>query len=387
VGKIVIGETEPLTGPIAVYGVPECNATKLAVDEINAAGGLEVNGKKYKIELVQLDDQLNPTLAFQNVKKLVEVHGAQFLIGFTNAAMIMPAMSYIQQKKIPVVVGGAPDEIITATPNPYVFRMRPPTAYTALATGKFIYNEFGVRTMAVIGTVSEQALFKDIAEGTMKGFEAMGGKVTSVQDFKSSQQDMSAQITAALATQPDAIYALAPIESQAFVYKQLRELGYKGKIFGFSGGNVKQFTKICTVDQLEGIFDLIPAEINPTDTSINGPGADAFVENYRKAFGEDPPPVAGYTYDAMKTLAAAIQAAGTLDPDAVVRELENLAVPEGLVLQWVPVDGKLFDSSHQAYIPNAAFVFQGGKKVVYKLMDSPIAEYSKKLAEARASNK
>ncbi|MGI9953461.1 ABC transporter substrate-binding protein [Moorellaceae bacterium AZ2] len=385
-GKILVGTTSRLTGSRAVYGIPECNGARIAAEEINAAGGVEVNGKKYKIELVELDDQNDPTLAFQNVKKLVEVERCQFLIGFGSAPLIMPAMSYIEEKKIPTVVGAAPDEIITATPNPYVFRMRPPTAYTGMASGQFIYNEFGVKTLAVMGCISEVALYKDIVDQTIKGFEAMGGKVTSIQDYKSSQQDMTPQITAALATKPDTLYIVSPIETQAFVFKQVRELGYKGKIFGFSGGNVEQYTRIIPVEQLNGIFDLIPAEINPTDTSINGPAADAFVASYRKTYGGDPPPVSGYLYDTVKVLAEAIKTAGTFEPDAVVKALENLSIPDGLALKWIPVDGKLFDQNHQAYIPNAAFVFQNGQKVVYKLMDSPIAEYSKRLAELRAKN-
>jgi len=379
---IVIGETEPLSGPIAVYGVPQYNSIKLAVKQINDNGGLDVKGQKYQIKLVALDDQFNPTTALSNVKKLVEHEKVQFLVGFVSGSAVMPALPYIEKNKIPTIVGAAPDKSITATPNPYVFHVRPPSDFTGLTSGKFIGNELKVKKMAVVGTTSE-GFFKDLVDGVKQGLESTGGSITTIQGFKVKEQDITSQLTTAIATQPDAIYVAADVESAAFVYKQARELGYKGRLLGFNGGSKAQFEKIVSTTVLEGIHDLIPAEINPSDTSVNGPYVQTFLKQYKQEYNEEATPSTGYGYDLVNILAAAIQAAGSTKADDVVKALNHLQIPQNMTMKWIPVNGNLFDQNNQAYIPNASFIWTNGEKRVYKEMDSPVESYSAELAKIR----
>ncbi|MGG2196360.1 MULTISPECIES: ABC transporter substrate-binding protein [Paenibacillus] len=384
---IVIGETEPLSGPLAVYGVPQNNSIKLAVKHINERGGIDVGGKKHRIELVSLDDQFNPTTALSNIKKMVEHEKIQFLVGFMSGSSVMPAFPYIKENKLPTLVGVAPDKAITATNNPYVFHVRPPSDFTGLTSGRFIGEELNVKTMAVVGTTA-QGFFKDLIEGVQQGLQSTGGSITTVQGFKVGDQDITAQLTAAIATKPDAIYVGADVESAAFVYKQAKELGYKGRLLGFNGGSKAQFEKIVSADVLEGIYDMIPAEINPSDHSINGPYAQTFLDKYKAEYNVEAPPSTGYGYDLMNILAAAIEQAGTTDADAVVKALNEMPVPkEHMTMKWIPVEGKMFDKNNQAYVPNASFVWTGGDKKVHKEMNSPVQEYSEGLAKIRNASK
>lgn len=385
-GTIVIGEDDTLTGPLAVFGVPQNNAIKLAVQQINNHGGLTVAGKKYNLKLIALDDQANSTIAVSNIKKLVDVDHAQFLAGFVGGAFVQPAFPFIEQNKIPTLVGTAADRSITAAGNPYVFHDRVPTDYSGIVSGQFMGKNFHVKRLAILGDFSQQFQW-DLVHGVQKGLQQKGGKVTSIQNIPNTSADATSQITAALATNPDTLYVFSTVDAAAFIVKQARQFGFKGRIIAFSGGSAQQWEKIVPNSMMQGIYQMIPAEIDPATPQINGPYAKQFLSLYQKTYNQQATPNTGYGFDLIEALAAAIKRANSLQPEAVVKALHSIPVPKDTTLKWIPVNGHMFDQNGQAYIPNAVFKFSGQNWKYVEPLPSPVQQYSAGLAASAAATK
>ena len=150
---IKIGVTQPLTGAFAASGNYVAQGTKIAEEEINAAGG--VLGKK--IQLIVLDNKSNPTEAVTTVEKLIEQDKVPLLIGAWSSTLTLAVMPKLEEYKVPMIVETSSSGKITTSGNPYVFRISPTSEMEAKAfqplVGKlgikkadFLYtnNDFGI---------------------------------------------------------------------------------------------------------------------------------------------------------------------------------------------------------------------------------------------------
>jgi len=130
---------------------------------------------------------------------------------------------------------------------------------------------------------------------------------------------------------------------------------------------------VATSDQMEGVWDLRPIEL--TLTAL-GPVAQAYADNYNKKFGMAAAPSSPYAYDQVYVLKHAIEAAGTTDPAKVAAAAHNITIPAESVMKYLPVAGKMFDESGQAYTANGAFQWQKGKWIYVSDLPSDAQLYS-----------
>ncbi len=96
---LLIGVNDSLTGPGAVYGLPQSNSVQMAADEINAAGGIKAGGDVYKLRVIANDDKANPTEATNSVRKLIDRDGVKYLLGFCCSGPTSAVASFIEQGK------------------------------------------------------------------------------------------------------------------------------------------------------------------------------------------------------------------------------------------------------------------------------------------------
>jgi branched-chain amino acid transport system substrate-binding protein len=177
---------------------------------------------------------------------------------------------------------------------------------------------------------------------------------------------------------PDAILVVGYVEPAAFVYRQAVELGMNIPRYGFTSGSEEQFLRVTTSEQMEGVWDLRPTELTLLSASKNG---IAYHANYTKKYNASPSPSSPYAYDQLYALKAAIEAAGTVEnTEAVAKALRALPVPGQVVMQYQPVDGKMFDANGQAYTSNGAFQWQKGKWVFVEDLPSDSKAYSQFLS-------
>lgn len=377
--ELVIGQNDALSGGGAVYGIPQQRAVQLAVDEINAKGGVKIGADNYKLRVIAYDDKANPTEATNAVRKLIDRDAVKYLVGFCCSGPTSAVASFIGREDVVMLVGTAAERSITTQGNPNLFRTRPPADYTGAAAGRFVAAR-GVKTIAVIGSL-DVAIYQQYLAAFESEFTKAGGKIVAKESFGSGDRDMTPQLTKVRGLNPDAIFVMGYVEQCAFVYRQATELGLKMPRYGFTGGSEAQFLKVATSEQMEGVWDLRPTELT---VAALGPTAAAFVQNYTKKYNDAPTPNAPYAYDQIYVLRSALEKAGTVtDTKKVIAAIRDLAPPAEVVLKYAPVAGKMFDENGQAYISNGAFQWRGGKWAYVSDLPSDSAAYSRFLRSLR----
>lgn len=367
-----IGVSDALTGGAAVYGLPQANAVQMAAEEINAAGGIKVGDDTYMLNVIAYDDKANPTEATNAVRKLIDRDGVKFILGFCCSGATGAVASFIANEDAVMLVGNAAERSITTREISNLVRTRPPADYTGAAAGTFVAQK-GHKKVAVLGAldVGFYASYVDAFETELK---KAGGEIITRESFGLKDRDMSPQLTKIRELQPDAILVVGYVEPAAFIYRQAIELGIDVPRYGFTSGSEEQFLRVATSEQMEGVWDLRPTELTLLSASANG---IAYHANYTEKFGIAPSPSSPYAYDQTYALKHALEAAGTVeDTAAVAAALRELAIPAEVVMQYLPVDGKMFDVNGQAYTSNGAFQWQSGNWVFVQDLPSDAAAYS-----------
>jgi branched-chain amino acid transport system substrate-binding protein len=310
VGTVNIGYTGPLSGPAAFYGERTLNGVKMAAEEVNEAGGFEVNGKKYKLNVVSLDDKYLPNEAGANAKRLVQENkppiiftphsGGIFALQVFNQMDKFIIGAYSSEPKI-IEVG---NKLTVRIPPGYDGYLEPFTKYAMEKHGKNI---------AFLPTASQYG--KDWAENLKPHWEKAGGKVVYNEaiDF-SKETDFFTILTNALKEKPDVLFIGGASEPTAKVAKQARELGFKG------GFIVMDQAKFDEMKAVTGTYDLLNGSIGVMPL-VDSPEAaiPAFVEKYKAKYGENPGSEAGLNYIGMHVFVEAMKAAGSVDDAEKIR--------------------------------------------------------------------
>lgn len=275
-----IGVSDALTGGAAVYGLPQSNAVKLAAEEINAAGGVEVGGDTYMLNVIAYDDKANPTEASNSVRKLLDRDGVKYILGFCCSGATGAVASFIENEDAVMLVGNAAERSITTREIPNLTRTRPPADYTGAAAGRFV-AERGHKRVAVLGAL-EISFYASYVDAFEQEFAKGGGEIITKEVFASKDRDMTPQLTKIREMQPDAILVVGYVEPAAFIYRQSVELGIDAVRYGFTSGSEEQFLRVATSEQMEGVWDLRPTELTLQSTSDAG---KAYHANYSDKFG------------------------------------------------------------------------------------------------------
>ena len=377
--ELLIGVNDSLTGPGAVYGLPQANSVQMAADEINAAGGIKAGADVYKLRVISNDDKANPTEATNSVRKLIDRDGVKYLLGFCCSGPTSAVASFIERENALMLVGNAAERAITAKGIPNLFRTRPPADFTGAAAGVFV-GKRGAKLVAVIGSL-DVGFYTQYLEAFEREFAKSGGKIVAKETFGLKDRDMTPQLTKVRALNPDALLVLGYVEPAAFVYRQATELGMKIPRYGFTSGSEEQFLKVATSEQMEGVWDLRPTELTVEALAAN---AKTYVANYTKRFGAPPSPSSPYAYDQVWVLKQAVERAGSADdPKKVMAEVRKVTVPKEAVMKYLPVGGTMFDGNGQAYTSNGAFQWQKGKWIYVSDLPSDPALYSEFLRGLR----
>ena len=220
-----IGVMESLTGPGETYGTVAVRAKTMALDEINAAGG--VAGRP--LEFVVEDSKCGAQDAINAYQKLTDVDGVKIILG-TSCSGAMLGVAPLAEADGVVLFSGLASNPDIANAGDYIFRTQISDLEVGLTTGDALWAD-GVRALA---TITEET---DYAEGvrrtTVARFEENGGQVVAAERFSSDTTDFRTQLTKLFAAEPDALHLSPQSEFAAgTIIKQARELGYDGPIYG-----------------------------------------------------------------------------------------------------------------------------------------------------------
>ncbi len=220
-----IGVMESLTGPGETYGTVSSQAKQMAVDEINAAGGID--GRM--IELIVQDSKCSAQDAITAYNKLTDVDGVKIILGTSCSGAMLGAAPLAEADGVVLFSGLATNPDI-AEAGDYIFRTAMSDALLGIDTGNELWAD-GIRTLATITEATDYA--EGVRRTSVAQFEKLGGEVVAEERYPSDITDFRSQLTKLINANPDALHIAAQQEfSGGTIVKQARELGFDGPIYG-----------------------------------------------------------------------------------------------------------------------------------------------------------
>jgi len=325
-GVIKIGLNAELTGGIPVVGQSCKNAAELFVEEVNKAGGIEVGGRKYTIQLLIEDNEDKAESAAAAALKL-HTAGVLLMIGPNASRNAIPAAEVAEANKMPMISPWSTNpkttiDAKTGQPKKYVFRACFIDDFQGVVAAK-LGVELGVKKPAVLFDVASE-YNKGIAEVFKKTMEELGYTVVAYETYTTGDKDFSAQLTKIIASGADGLFLPNYYSEVPLQVQQARKLGFKGVIFGSDSWGNLELIDLCGMD-CDGLY--FTTHYAP---DIATPQAQAFIKAYEAKYGKTPDDVAALTYDSFGIAVTAIKQAGKIDREAVVEALRKLTRYEGV---------------------------------------------------------
>ena len=266
-----IGVMESLTGPGETYGVMANQVKQMALDEINAAGG--VNGRP--LELVVEDSQCSAQGAIAAYRKLTDVDGVKIILG-TSCSGAMLGAAPLAEADGTILFSGLAANPDIATAGDYIFRTQISDVYTGIDTGNTLWAD-GIRALATITEATDYA--EGVRRTSVEQFLKRGGELVAEERFSSDVTDFRTQLEKLFVTNPDALHISPQSEfSAGTIIKQARELGYEGPIYAETV-TVGATSMEIAGDAATGL-KAITADLDPA----NGKGQEV-VANFRERYG------------------------------------------------------------------------------------------------------
>jgi branched-chain amino acid transport system substrate-binding protein len=302
---IKVGQFASITGGNATFGTSSDAGTKMAIEEINAAGG--VLGKK--IELITEDDQSKAGEAGRVVEKLVSKDKVIAVLGEVASSKSLEAAPICQDASIPMISPASTNPKVTETGD-FIFRICFIDPFQGTVMAKYAL-ETGAKNVAVFTDI-KQDYSVGLADNFKAYFTANGGTIVSDQKYSSSDKDFRAQLTAIKGSNPQAIFVPGYYTEVGLIAKQARELGITVPLLGGDGWDSPELPAIGGT-ALENTF--YSNHYSSEDTS---PLIVEFVSKYKAKYnGQTPDAMAALGYDSAKILAEAITRAGSTEGPAL----------------------------------------------------------------------
>ncbi|MEV7008976.1 branched-chain amino acid ABC transporter substrate-binding protein [Streptosporangium sp. NPDC051022] len=310
-GPILLGMLIPQSGGEAAIGPYMSNAARLAVDEINARGG--VLGRK--LELRTADDACDAQSAAAGAGKLV-TEGVAISVGGYCSGATLPTLPIFGKAGIPMIIPAANSQELVDQRLKHVFLINGTGSQQAAAAEKWITKKDAKRVALVHDNTSYS---KDIAVRAKALLDAPGGaEAVLVEAVTPKESDYSANVTDILAAEPDFVYWTGYFQEGGLIARQLRQAGYRGSIMVADGAVSPKLVEIAGADAAEGVY----ATMTQTPETLRG--AEKWISAYRAGYGADPGPYSNQAYDAVRLAAEAITRAGGTDGTKVIAALEAI---------------------------------------------------------------
>jgi branched-chain amino acid transport system substrate-binding protein len=309
--EIVIGHYASMTGSEATFGQSTDNGIKLAVEEINAAGG--INGKQ--IRLITYDDKGDAREAGLAVERLVTRDGVAAVLGEVASSLSLAGAPICQDNGVPMVTPSSTNPEVTKKGDK-IFRVCFIDPFQGWVCAKFARENDKVKAAkAAILYDQASAYSVGLQEEFDKAFRDMGGEITSKQTYQAGDQDFSAQLTAIRSSQPDVVFIPGYYTDAGNIAIQARKLGITVPLLGGDGWDSSKLGQIGG-KAINGCF-----YSNHYSQQDPNPRVQDFIKKYDEQFGETPDGLAALGYDAARILAEALKRSKSLAGADIAAEL------------------------------------------------------------------
>ena len=341
---ILIGAVAPKTGEAATFGISSENGIRLAIDQVNEAGGL-LGGRK--ISLICEDDKGDPVAGKVAFSRLIERDGVRAVIGPVMSKVAIAGAGVAEQARVPMISTSATNPLVTLGKK-YVFRACFIDPFQGKVMAKFAYEALGARKAAVLYDASND-YNKGLAEVFRDVFTEMGGKIIAFESYPERSVDFRPQLTKIAPAAPDAVFMPNYYNDVALQAKQAREIGIKATLLGGDGWDSPELVKSAGAAVEGGYFS------NHFTRESAAPRVKAFVEAYQKRHGQPPDALASLGYEAAQILTDAIKRAGSDAPDKIRDALEKTDLET--------ITGRItFDENHNPLKAAAILKIENGQQ-------------------------
>lgn len=350
-----IGAVVTLSGAGAAWGQGMLYATELAVDDVNAKGGLEIGGKKVKLEVVAYDDKYQANEAVTAVNRLIFEDKVKFIIGPVGSAAALAVSPITEKNGVIMMTLGFTPKVLGAD-KPYSFRPNLTTMETSQPQIDWVVKSNGLKKVGALFPNDETG--QQIAADLEKAYSKAGSQLAAKEFFERERVDMVPLLTRLLAKGVDAIELDGNAPGTAgLIVKQARELGFKGLIIRSGGPATPEIVSVAGAAATEGM--LVNTPIDPTNTAVKSYG-ERYQAKYKKRMNGFSPAF----YDGAHMLFQAISSSGSTDTTKVKMALESVKEYKGILgtLNWT---GKAaYGVDHQLSSPFYIAEVKGGQEVI-----------------------
>jgi len=316
-----IGVITSLTGPAAAFGQAHKNGYAIALNELNAKGG--IMGKK--IELVYYDDQSRPDQAVQGVAKLVDQDHVPLILGAYSSESTRAIVPVVTQKQVPLIVPTAVADNIMEAGSPWVFRICAGSGSFAATTLDFLKNNGDPKTMAI---VYENTNFGQSNDKSMKDAAAKYGvRIVDEEAYQASSPDYKALLQRVKARNPEVIYFASYLLDATTLMRQSQQVNLNPRYYT-SAGTGFAAAEFPTKDKGAGLYAEHTFSVSQWLPSAKWKGSKEFDEAFYKLTGAHPAYHAMEAYAALLTAAATINKANSAQPAAIRDALRQLDLPD-----------------------------------------------------------
>lgn len=357
--EIKIGVLNEMTGGNATMGTSSANGAKMAIKEANAKGG--VLGKQ--IKAIVADNKSEPSEAANAMTKLATQDKVVAITGMFASSNAIAASSVAESTKVPFLAVGATNPKVTVDEKTnkvkdYTFRVCFIDPFQGTVGANFVLNTLQLKK-AVILVDNSSDYSKGLAAFFKDAFTKGGGTVLAEEAYLQKDQDFKTILTKVKALNADILYVPGYYEEVGKIVKQAREMGITVPMVGGDGWDSPKLVEIGTPAALDNTY--FTNHYSVDDTSAE---SQAFVEAYKKEYGQAPDAMSVLGYDAANLLIDAIKRANSTEP-AKIREA--LAATK----DFMTVTGSTtLNATHDA-VKNAVIIEMKDGKQMYKATVKP----------------
>ncbi len=301
--EIRIGEFGSLTGTTATFGISTKNAIDMAIEEVNAEGG--IGGVTLRV--IVEDDQGRPEEANTAVKKLVEQDRVIAVLGEVASSRSLAGAPNCQNAGVPMITPSSTNPKVTEVGD-FIFRVCYIDPFQGRVAATFSVDTLKAKTAGILRDIKN-----DYSVGLANYFDttftSMGGRIVADESYSEGDIDFKAQLTAIKAKSPDVIFVPGYYTEVGLIARQARELGYNKPLVGGDGWVSDRLVDIGG-DALEGCYFVNHFWQGSEDQAVQ-----SFISTYKQKFGSSPDALAALGYDAARFLFAALKQLAADDPD------------------------------------------------------------------------
>jgi branched-chain amino acid transport system substrate-binding protein len=303
--EIVIGHYASMTGNTAHFGQDTDKAARLAVEQLNAKGG--VLGRKIKI--VTLDTRGDGAEAANAVTRLIDVEKATAILGEVASSLSLQGGPIAQRRKVPMVSPSSTNPKVTQIGD-YIFRVCYIDPFQGKVMANFARQSLKSDKVAILKDVKNDYSI-GLADAFQKAFVAAGGTIVAEQSYSAGDTDFSAQVTAIKGSGAQAIWVPGYYSEVGAIARTAARLGVKVPLLGGDGWDAPELLKIGG-DALNGSY--YSNHFAPDQASAL---SQKFVADFKAKYGQEPTGLGALGYDGVMVIADAIRRAGKLDGSAI----------------------------------------------------------------------